>query len=421
MLVNVAAGSQAGRRPAAPVASRRRRGEFTRQLPGPEPPGPVSGGRAGHVHPRLAPEPEHVLRLHDRELRARRERRLDQLPVRPGARKAGRDALARAQRPPPAERGIAVVRADVHDAPAPMVLQPVDVGGRPSEGELHHDRPGDAQPIAQRPDLPRDHAEILGDERQRAELLLRDPEEIRPGTAAPAPVLRGPVSLRHGPVGDESAEVVDAGEVNELERVPQALHPPAVAPGAKRAPVVERVAPELADRAQVVRGRTGDEPALEELRMRGDVRAAPRHVDRHIPEQPDATLGRVPPQRGPLAVEANLVGDRARPREGGPVADPVRLAGDKLLELAGRDLRGRALEVPRVPGEGGRGRIRRAGPVRRGERQQRPPRLPGLGEPVDEAERLAAEPAAGQRGHVQEHSARSSNVHTVWAPPFAET
>ena len=40
---------------------------------------------------------------------------------------------------------------------------------------------------------------------------------------------------------------------------------------------------------------------------------ARRDVDRDVADQPDAALGRVRAQRAPLAVEADLVGDRAAP------------------------------------------------------------------------------------------------------------
>jgi hypothetical protein len=66
-----------------------------------------------------------------------------------------------------------------------------------------------------------DHAEVLRDHRQRAELVLDRAEELRAGPAPPAAVLRGLVALRHGPVRDEAAEVVDARQVDEVERAPK--------------------------------------------------------------------------------------------------------------------------------------------------------------------------------------------------------
>ena len=99
---------------------------------------------------------------------------------------------------------------------------------------------------------------------------------------------------------------------------------------------------------------------------------------------------------------------------------------DEVLELVAGDRRVGLGEQARRGGERGRGAVRRAELVRRPERQDLPPRLPGRLEPVDEAVRLVAEPAARQRGRVQEDSAservavasrfdsrRSSKLHSV--------
>ena len=129
--------------------------------------------------------------------------------------------------------------------------------------------PGQAELVAQPLDRRRDHAEILGDQRQRPELALDGAEERRARAAPPAAAPRRRVALGDRPVGDEAAEVVDPREVDELERAPEALDPPAVAASRRmRRPVVERVAPELAGRAERVRRRARDHAAAEQLRMR---------------------------------------------------------------------------------------------------------------------------------------------------------
>src|SRR5581483_2949273 len=103
-----------------------------------------------------------------------------------------------------------------------------------------------AQPLAQRVHSGRDHAEILDDQRQRPELSLRGAKQLLARPAPPAPRLRGLHPLPHGPVRNEAAEVVDAREIEESERPAEALDPPAVSVPPHRAPVVERVPPELA-------------------------------------------------------------------------------------------------------------------------------------------------------------------------------
>ena len=140
---------------------------------------------------------------------------------------------------------------------------------RPREAQLQHDhaRAGRARRAAAY-DRRRDHAEVLGDQRQLAELALDRVEELGArARAASARASRVRVPRRDRPVGDEAAEVVDAREVDELERAPEALDPPAVAGRAVRGPVVERVAPELAVRAERVGRRAGDLAVREELRL----------------------------------------------------------------------------------------------------------------------------------------------------------
>ena len=56
----------------------------------------------------------------------------------------------------------------------------------------------------------------------------------------------------------------------------------------QRRPVVERIAPELAGRAEGIRRRAGDEAALKQLGMRELVGAAGSDVERDVADQPHA-------------------------------------------------------------------------------------------------------------------------------------
>ena len=133
-------------------------------------------------------------------------------------------------------------------------------------------------------------------------------------------------AARHRPVGDEAAEVVDPRDVEQLERAPQALGPPAVAAPLQRRPVVQRVAPQLPLVGVGVGRRARDRVVAEQLRVRAVVGRAGRDVDRHVADQPHPALLGVRAQRRPLAVEPHLVGDRAARAESRPVVDPERVA-----------------------------------------------------------------------------------------------
>ena len=261
-------------------------------------------------------------------------------PVR--ARVLGREGV------PPAARGVVVVRPGVDDAVLTVRRGPVRVVRVVVEAELEHVHPGQPELVAQPHHRRGDHPEVLGHDRKPAELGDDGVEQLAPGPWPPDALSGRRGAGRHGPVRDEAAEVVDAGQVDELERAAEALDPPAVAGRAQRRPVVERVAPELALVGERVRRHACDHVVEEELRPGEMVGAALGDVDRQVADDSDAALVRVPPQRAPLALEAHLVGDRALAGERGPLADPERVAGDEVSELVALDRRPRAPPAARA-------------------------------------------------------------------------
>jgi hypothetical protein len=126
------------------------------------------------------------------------------------------------------------------------------------------------------------------------------------------------------------------------------------------------------------------------------------HVDGKVADDPDAALGSVGADCGPLALETDLVCEGARPREPLPTRRPVRVAVAEALDLGRLDNGVRAGEEPVPGGEGRGGGVRGAVPVRRDEREDLPPALAGGREPVDEALRLRAESSARERRRMEE-------------------
>ena len=100
----------------------------------------------------------------------------------------GRRARLRAERVPPADGRLGVVRARVDDEQLHVVLGPVRVARTAAEAELQHDHAGQAELQPQPLDGRRDHAEILGNQGERAELAPRRVERVR----CPALVASGP-------------------------------------------------------------------------------------------------------------------------------------------------------------------------------------------------------------------------------------
>jgi hypothetical protein len=252
-------------------------------------------------------------------------------------------------------------------------------------------------------DVGRDHAEVLGDDGQLAERRLCGVEHRPAGPGPPRACARAPRAGRHRPVGGEPAEVVDPEAVREREHAPQALDPPRVARPGERLPVVERVSPPLAVPVQRV-GRRARHCLVErekEVRVREVVAPPGRDVDRDVPEDPHAALGRVRAECPPLAGEAHLARERVLAGEREPVLDPGALARAEGSSLARGNGRTGIGEQTDPAGEGRGRRVGRAEAVRRTERKHLPPTRPGSVEPVDECERLRAQAPAGQRGRVQ--------------------
>ena len=272
--------------------------------------------------------------------------------------------------------------------------------------------PGQPERGAQPLDRRCDHPEVLGDQRQlMSQRTPRRVERRPPRPARPPPAERVTGAARHGPVRREAAEVVDTREVDEVERAPQAVRPPAVAASPERPPVVQRVAPQLAlVRVGVGRG-AGHRVGAEQLGVRAVVDRPGGDVDRHVPDQPHPARRPVLAQRCPLAVEPHLVGDRAARPEPRPVVDPVRVALPEVELVGARHRRPRVGQQPAPRGEGGSRLVRRPVAVRRSQREHLPPGLPGVRQPVDEPVGVGAQAAAWQRCRMQLYAARAWEEH----------
>ena len=178
-------------------------------------------------------------------------------------------------------------------------------------------------------------------------------------------------------------------------------------------PVEHRHAPALPLGMVVRRRRARDDRAVEERRMGDRVARVARDVERDVADQPDPTLVGVRLQRQPLALEARLGASLRLAGELHPLLEPgalrrtlVSLAA-VVVRRAGQ--RQQALEA----GERRARRVRRAELVGDVERQQLPPGLPRLDEPVDEPVGVLVEPPGRERGDMQQHAARATRADTT--------
>src|SRR5206468_8852725 len=90
-------------------------------------------------------------------------------------------------------------------------------------------------------------------------LSLHDALPICARPRHPLTGLRRRGSCRHVPRGSESAEVIEADGVDVSQQGAQAVDAPAVATRGQRVPVVDRIAPPLSLRAEVVWRHSGDD------------------------------------------------------------------------------------------------------------------------------------------------------------------
>ena len=140
----------------------------------------------------------------------------------------------------------------------------------------------------------------------------------------------------------EAAKVIDANRVEVIQPCLEPINPPTIARLSERLPVIDRVSPELALGAEIIRRNAGDDPRLrllvqqEQLGIGPHVRRIRGNKDGKITQQPHPALIRVileglpVPQQDELA-KAELAASR-RPtlaslgREQPVHARPGRLA-----------------------------------------------------------------------------------------------
>ena len=234
--------------------------------------------------------------------------------------------------------------------------------------------------------------------RQRAELRLGGAKRPqRPARDASGRSWRSGRPAGTCQYDDEAAEVVDPHEVEELERPPEPLDPPAVAGPLQRRPVVERVPPELTAGAQRIGRRAGDRAREEELRVGalvGAVRARRRSGRLRSAGRParPRRRGARPTPRSNRTWSATA----ERPARRSQSSTQYRCCSrNAAISAALTGASGSASSAGR-PGEHRLRPVRRAGRSGGPTRQHLPPRLPRGCEPVDELERRFPEPSAGK-------------------------
>src|SRR5207253_8378568 len=119
--------------------------------------------------------------------------------------------------------------------------------------ELQHLHTRKARSTEQCAHFVRYQPEVFGDHRRvAAECRANGVEHRVAGSAHPIAAHGGRRVSRHLPGSLEATKMVDANEVDQLQKVAEPVDPPSVPIVSHRAPVVERVTPQLACGAEIV-------------------------------------------------------------------------------------------------------------------------------------------------------------------------
>src|SRR6185312_573470 len=116
----------------------------------------------------------------------------------------------------------------------------------------------------------------------------------------------------HFPIRLEPAKVVEPYHIHDIERCPQSLDPPGVAILRDAIPPVNRIAPQLARRAEIIGRNTGHHPRapirieVPKVWPRPNIRAVMCNVNRNIAHHANPVLPAYPFQAVPLAEEFKL-------------------------------------------------------------------------------------------------------------------
>ena len=190
--------------------------------------------------------------------------------------------------PPVGEGGVVVGTRVDHAVLDVVVGQILVVAAAESELQNFHAREGAVgQQLA---DAGEQLAQIFRDDGQLAKGSFQCVEQVHPGADLPLAGAGGRAARRDGPVGVETAEVVDAEQVVDAEGVADTPDPPGVSRLFMIRPVIQRVSPELAVCGEVIRrtaghaGKASLRVQLEELAAHPCIHRVGRDVDRDVAE-----------------------------------------------------------------------------------------------------------------------------------------
>src|SRR6185503_10271710 len=179
--------------------------------------------------------------------------------------------------------------------------------------KLQNPHTGKTEAISKRFNVRRNHAQVFRDYRHLAQRFPYSSEQFFAGRRHPTPTFRSLIAARYFPTRSKTAEVIDARDVECLERGADAINPPFETIGPHLLPVVERIPPELAGGAEIIgrHSRYHDRsPIFVQLKL---IRVCPNvcrivgDENRNVADNLDAAAIAVSLKRKPLPEEEELI------------------------------------------------------------------------------------------------------------------
>ncbi len=235
--------------------------------------------------------------------------------------------FVRQLRPPHPERRH-VVGAGIANAVFWIDSRMVELRQRFSEPELDDPHAGEGERVAQAVDCRGEFAEILGDDAAERNYSLYLPKQFFSGDAFPMSAPCVWTSGRDRPHRMKAAKVVEAHFVVPVQGGSQPFRPPGKSDPLQSAPVVERVAPDLAvfikhvGRCSRNRSHGAVAPDAKEMTVCPDIHTVMGDAVRQITDDPNAVLACIPSHRIPLLARQPL-SERVVVQPSGLLATPA--------------------------------------------------------------------------------------------------
>src|SRR6202167_1354697 len=186
------------------------------------------------------------------------------------------------------------MRAGISDCIVDKVVREIWIVRMTIEGELQDAHPRQTKLVAQGPHVSRNHTQIFRYEWQMAELGLYCLKKAGSRTRHPLPGLSRWRSGWNVPRSREPTEVIHANHIDVSQQSTQPIDAPAITSRTHGIPVVNRIAPQLTLRAEIIGRNSGDEarPMLlieqEQFRVRPNITGIRGNKERQIADQAHA-------------------------------------------------------------------------------------------------------------------------------------